>query len=288
MKFKHVNMIGVELEGGWRDPDIQHHKNFHEDGSVELDELSEDKERNCQHEHDSDCYDIDCQHEHTPDCCDHCQHEHDENCERENCGHDCDDNPACWEGGASAGEMVSDPGSLPVVFEFMDKYWPDETNKSCGMHVHISLKSNLDYSRLMSVRFYRHFMRKMKIFGERRHIHPNSPFWERFEGKNRYCERNDKDGRPDFRDLMKDQPLGKNRDSRYRHVNFCYGKHGTVEIRMLPMFKKISVAKSAVTYMTGLIERYLRKKSKERVFTEVWETPATEAIEEQEELCVSL
>lgn len=276
--MKYIKAIGVELEGGWNS-DYHQERGYHEDGSVEIDSMDDsDREQDCQHECDEDCEEHDCRHVHVDSTCgvdrEDCPHECDGDCYRNNCRHECDDD--CYTGGSTVGEMVTPDGGLSLhdVQAFMDKWWPDAYNSSCGMHVHLSFVDNLTYSRLMTIRFYNYFIRKMTEFGKSRNIGEDSEFWSRLKGGNEYCYANTRHGeyrekgKRCFRMLSKFQLNDGAHRSRYAHLNFCYSKHGTMEIRLLPMLESCELAKDAVRYMVRIIEGWLSKKSRERLFTE--------------------
>jgi hypothetical protein len=68
-------------------------------------------------------------------------------------------------------------------------------------------------------------------------------------GENRYCKR-------EF------DPLGqyKTRDrggNRYTQLNFCYGVHKTMECRLLPLFRDVSVAVSAVKNLLKFVDDWV-------------------------------
>jgi len=75
------------------------------------------------------------------------------------------------------GELVSEPLPKTELIKWIGENYPDEMNETCGSHIHISLKSKLDYSYLMEKEFYTYFKNKMLQFGEINRIKPKSDFF---------------------------------------------------------------------------------------------------------------
>ena len=151
MKF--INLIGIELEGGWIKPPA----GLQDDGSIDL---ADYWTPSCG------CGDFRCQ----------C---HDK--------HECDIDHLNEKPRLVEGEMVSPPLKLLDVADWITTYYPNYFNKSCGFHIHISFFRNSDYSRLMNWNFYKHFRYWMRKWGEDMKFPPEHEFWCRFEGDNRHC-----------------------------------------------------------------------------------------------------
>lgn len=158
------------------------------------------------------------------------------------------------------GEVASPPMVPKAAEEFMRKWYPDSVNQTCGFHIHLSTTSLLDYSRLMSRTFHRHFRKKWKDWGH--DVEAPTVFWDRLNGKNRYCQSRFEN--PDY------QVAGEG--DRYRQLNFCYGKHKTVEARLLPMFPNMEMGIKAMYYMVDIFEKWLKIQKKERGFAKEVET----------------
>ena len=229
MRF--IHRVGIELEGGWNGM-----------GS------SEDPCDSC-----NTC-------ERCP-CHDDCEYDHD----RSQCDIDvCVDCNAESERGATAGPPFKGDGSVegitadfvgeaasPVLCvhempAWLAEYWPHKSNETCGMHVHISLTSNLNYSRLTSPRFNEYFLSEMFKWGHEINLGPRHRFWPRLEGRNTYCRKHW-------------EPIGQmlHGDCRYTQLNFCYLQHGTVECRLFPMFKQLKIGTLAVYRLCEIVESYL-------------------------------
>lgn len=215
-----VDKLGVEIEGYWENiprpsnNDLIH--DIHEDGSVEFDD----------HDGSNDCTD-DCEIDSYGDCIDHSPN---------NDGY--------------IGECVSKPLSIDDAITFVDKCYPDETNSSCGLHVHLSVKSKIAYMKLTSPKFYDYFIKRITDWGHKKGIRQGSQFWKRLQGENTYCLNQ---FNPEAQYRTSEHYHG----SRYTHLNYCYGLHGTVECRLFPAFQDKELAKSAVKEYYNIVQDYL-------------------------------
>lgn len=156
------------------------------------------------------------------------------------------------------GEVASQPvESFNNLKDFLLRNYPSAVNASCGLHVHISLKNKYHYSLLMDRRFYNHYRKHMERMVER--IKAKFPgaeraLKERLAGSNSYC-------RPLEGDDAVVQASIRCKDSvRYRHLNFCFLLHGTVESRLFPMFHDAGLAVAAVKDYLIFVEDYLEKQ----------------------------
>jgi len=95
----------------------------------------------------------------------------------------------------------------------------------------------------------------MESWGKRWNI-KNSEFWNRLNGANNFC-------RKDFSPEAQARSTYKYADVRYRHWNFCYMIHKTLECRMLPVFKEVRIAKAAATEVYDIVESWLEKSPEE-------------------------
>jgi len=149
------------------------------------------------------------------------------------------------------GEIASDPISYENVENWIRVNYPDKVNHTCGFHIHVSLKENMNYLRLATEEFSAFFFNAMTSWGESNKLHPEDQFWYRLNGSNHYCK---KDFKPD------DQIYAKTKgDSRYTQLNFCYTLHGTLECRLLPMFGDVNLTISAFKAYIDCIEKFLEE-----------------------------
>lgn len=147
------------------------------------------------------------------------------------------------------GEVCSRPNTtLNRLITWITENHPTKANGSCGLHVHVSLKSDLDYLRLTDKSFYDYFLDSFNQWGMK-NCPDHVEFWSRFHGFNGYC-------------LKRLQPHKQINDQdksgfRYTQLNFCKALHGTLEVRMLPMFEDKDLTISAVCKLAEIIESYL-------------------------------
>jgi hypothetical protein len=155
-------------------------------------------------------------------------------------------------GARYVGECPSPPIAEPTELEkWMRANYPTHTNRSCGMHVHVSFKDLRDYLRLMSQQAFNHIHAELGAWGKRANI-KNAHFWERLQGDNTYCK---KEYNP-----MKQVKHHDKGPARYSMLNYCYGRYQTMELRVLPLFKEVDVGVAAVAAFADILEKYLAKR----------------------------
>lgn len=163
---------------------------------------------------------------------------------------------------AYLGEVASKPLGIKSVLSWVDKNYPDKVNHTCGLHIHISLYSHADYSKLMSRKFFLYLHREFKSWGLSYPINDDSAFWKRMAGENTYCKNKfnnpDKQAETNYRESI-----------RYSHLNYCFKLHGTIEFRMLPMFQKKEIALSAIQKYYDIVNEWLAKQPIEKAIKEV-------------------
>jgi len=147
------------------------------------------------------------------------------------------------------GEIASHPfDKLANLINFTDRYYPEKTNKFCGLHYHIKPKNIFEYQMLNTKRFYLDFLRAIAVFGESRGIAKTSEFWKRLNGHNdHYCKRQfhpyiAKDG---------EDP------ERYTVINYCFRKHGTVEFGLFPCFQSKKLSLEALRFTHDFVNTWL-------------------------------
>jgi hypothetical protein len=148
-------------------------------------------------------------------------------------------------------EFQTKPDTAPSAVFQLHSLYPDWTNPSCGMHVHISFKESAreaDMSLISGDAFYAFFRSKWEEWGLRMGIPNKHQFWKRLRGENNYCMVNRESDSNGF-----DNP----RD-RYCQLNFCsWNEHRTIECRLLPMFRDSKLAVAAVYYLCEIFEEWL-------------------------------
>ena len=151
------------------------------------------------------------------------------------------------------GEIASKPfKEFQDVEKFVSGFYPDEVNPSAGLHVHVLL-SGATLS-LAHEKFVDTIYRGLEIWGR---CYPcrNRAFWSRLKGENSYCRK---------KYTPRSQIVGGG--DRYTGVNFdSFRKYGTVEIRVLPMFKSPDTAISAVEEILAITNAFAEKVSRKTV-----------------------
>jgi hypothetical protein len=157
------------------------------------------------------------------------------------------------------GETVSPPcRTKSELKDWIRKNYPDEINRTCGMHIHVSFRSEADYNRLMTKKFYTAFLENAKEWGLENKINEGSAFWHRLEGKNSFCKLlTTKDGRFKISTVKRQANAHDKGGPRYFQLNFCKNVHNTLECRLFPTFQKKKIAESAVDFFYNLVENYL-------------------------------
>lgn len=158
----------------------------------------------------------------------------------------------CYNNDGLSGELVSEPMDAHEVNweEWVKRFYPHDVNSTCGGHFHVSFDNKQAYEILCTEVFFNYFLTELRAWGKRANIR-NQNFWDRLDGENSMCTTN-------FRGHRQLYIKGDNYpDCRYSALNFQYHKHGTMEIRILPMFLQPNVYIKAVKVSMGIIQKYL-------------------------------
>jgi hypothetical protein len=150
------------------------------------------------------------------------------------------------------GEVPSPILALSEVESWMSANYPDAVNSTCGMHIHISFDTKTEYSLLMSYaeRLQNDLIQNVREWATEREIIRGHPLWEELQGGNRFTRMGTENV------IAQTRARGKS-GVRYRMLNFCYSLHGTLEIRMLPGFKKKHLGIQAVGVVIDTVKRAL-------------------------------
>lgn len=150
-----------------------------------------------------------------------------------------------YETSAEPYEFKTRPGSLRVALEQLVAFFPDETDRSCGMHVHMSFPQDC-LTLLQTEAFYAFFKTRWEQWGARMGLDRNSEFFKRLRGENDYCNPN--------HDVLYNMTTC----DRYSQLNFSsWQGHKTLECRLLPMFRRSSLAVAAVQELVAIYEDFL-------------------------------
>ena len=151
--------------------------------------------------------------------------------------------------GIEAKEYQSSPtGSLLELTDWVRRIYPPHTNGTCGIHVHVSLKSPMNYARIIDKRFEAFFDEELNTWAKGRIT--NKHFWARLNGENKFCKKG-------WNPEEQMRQLSKGAGVRWTQWNFCWGVRKTAECRVLPTFKKPEVAIMTITKVVKIVEDYL-------------------------------
>jgi hypothetical protein len=172
------------------------------------------------------------------------------------------------DGNHVAGEVNSPPLSDFAACEaWLRENYPQQVNESCGFHVHVSLKP-LHYSRIMNPGYEPVFLEAMEDLYTRFRGEPAfAQFRERLDGQNQYCQ---KIFRPEDQ-LWRREPYGDRVGAhalpRYSQLNYCWGRHGTMECRLFPCFPQVQHAIEACKSFIDSINNFLATCPPEKPIT---------------------
>lgn len=167
------------------------------------------------------------------------------------------------------GELPSEPLELSKFPTWMRRYYPSHVNESCGLHVHMSFKSALHYQQLMVPEYPATMVAYITKWAKDAAIPKEHPIWKRLNGKNQFCKQ----------EFFADQQVAKMNKNyghdgvghRYTVINYCYGLHATLECRVLPMLEDAEVAIKAVQHVIDVTNAFLvtRAKREEKLKADV-------------------
>ena len=143
-------------------------------------------------------------------------------------------------------------------------------NKTCGLHIHIQLKSDDDYDRLMKMEFYSYFLDWLDWFCMTYQVNHGHRFYNRIAGKNHYSERR---FNPD--DQYNERSKG---GDRYCFINYCFncirgfegraGSHKgrTAEFRVFCMFQDQKMTLHLLREFRKMVNAYLKNTDKSLLY----------------------
>jgi hypothetical protein len=149
------------------------------------------------------------------------------------------------------GEVASDPLSPPLGAEWIAVHYPDFSDYTCGMHVHVSLRKVSFYQRLATRDFFNYWHKSLEQWGRETGV-KDPDFWVRLDGGNRFC-------RKAFAAEAQVGLTRKEGNTRRTQLNYCYNLHKTIECRVFPIFAKAETAVQAFYAHVWIIEKYLKE-----------------------------
>lgn len=163
------------------------------------------------------------------------------------------------------GEIATDP---PIEIAYITPWilanHPSHVDKTCGLHVHMSF-SDRHYQMLMDSEEYQEtLLHYLGEWGRENQIPQDHCLWSRLRGESEYCQ---KVWWPELQ-VQRKGDKGHNRQAkghRYTILHFGRHLHGTVECRVLPMFKDPKLSASAAYRVLEITNAYLLyRKKKEK------------------------
>jgi hypothetical protein len=149
------------------------------------------------------------------------------------------------------GELPS-PVLIPAGYEkWMRKYYPQEVNSTCGLHIHMSFRSVRHYHLLMEEEFQETLLFHLEEWGKKQGLPEDHCFWKRLKGEEVYCQKKfwpNEQARKERKEEHDVQVWGGRHGNRYTILNYCWGTEGrgTLELRVIPMFESVEQAISVV------------------------------------------
>ena len=179
-----------------------------------------------------------------------------------NCDTDCECECSCrCECQNCVGELASPKLKINDVAAWINSNYPDESNHTTGLHVHLSfLNDREDYHKISNKKFYDYFISEIINWATKRGINEGSRFWKRLLEGNQYTM-------PIFDCDNQLEHCG----NRYTHLNYCYykfakdGKNGTIEIRLAPVFNDKNISIEYIHKVIDIFNTYL-ENTKTMVF----------------------
>lgn len=151
-----------------------------------------------------------------------------------------------WIVGEIASPIFKDVKGLK---RFMRDFYPVYANNSCGIHAHFKPTMG-DYTNAIMnyTKFVKDYMLFLNYIGNHRNI-SNERYWYRVQGKEiTYCKNGItlEDVKAQLINTHYEEP-------RYRQINFCFRKHGTIEARSFPVFKD---SKTAIDIIDAMFNHF--------------------------------
>lgn len=160
------------------------------------------------------------------------------------------------------GEAVSMPmKTVTEALEWINLFWPDRKNKSCGFHIHTSFVKPKFYWYLVNEQFYIAFYKRMVKLGKELNL--SSYYFDRLAGNNHHCQRIFK-GMDQIFETEKS-------NARYTQLNYCFQLHGTLENRLPTAIMSVKQAQKYLISYIEFLEEYLENHPKPEITEFFWQ-----------------
>jgi hypothetical protein len=168
------------------------------------------------------------------------------------------DMPGFLVGELSLGPMV--PIGLKRVLR---KWWPDQFDESCGLHLHMSFETTLRYITLANKPDYQETIcHYLGGWATEEGISKDHSIWARLKGESVYCQKKFWPSEQMFCPRKDHDQVRKGH--RYTVVNYSWQRFKTVEVRVLPMMINPDVSYRALNRIIDVTNAYLLRAEKTR------------------------
>lgn len=158
------------------------------------------------------------------------------------------------------GEVPSPPMPPTQLSEWMRKFYPNQVNQTCGLHVHQSFKSALHYSRLMTPAYPATIVKYVERWAKEESLPADHPIWHRLAGRSDYCQHK---FYADQQVLATEKSHDRQRHGhRYTAISYPWSRHGTIECRLLPMMESCEQGIRAVQHVLDITNTFLLSSAK--------------------------
>ena len=152
-------------------------------------------------------------------------------------------------------ELPSPALDQEAMETWMRNHWPQIIDVTCGMHVHVSFKSSLAYSKTVREEYPGTIVTYMRKWAEGERLPKTNPIWDRLDDKSEFCQHKFF-GDDQLRNTRKDHDRHR-KGHRYTVVNHCWGRQPTAECRLLPMFSDAEQGIRAMQEVVSITNRFL-------------------------------
>lgn len=154
------------------------------------------------------------------------------------------------------GELANGPMTMEEWPKWLKANYPQRVNATCGMHVHLSPRTALAYSRVMDPSYPGTVVAYIRDWATKEGLPNDHCIWPRLKNKSIYCQ---------HLYMADDQVRNTNKDHnrerqghRYTVINYCHGRYGTFECRLLPMMADVAQAQRCIQHLVDITNAFLR------------------------------
>jgi hypothetical protein len=162
----------------------------------------------------------------------------------------------------SPGPRNGGPLTINNFADWLRRCYPQHVNETCGLHVHMSFYTKLNYSRLLTEDYMLFVIESLKNWGRKAGIPEDHMFWSRLDPTHPWTQQHCAHqflGENQITINRKDFNSRGTPYSRYTFINYCHAQHNTLECRGLPMFSTADESIAAVGAVLDATNRYLSK-----------------------------